>query len=275
MRIVHTVAELRDALDGHAHSAFVPTMGNLHEGHIALVRQAGQAGRPVVASIFVNPLQFGQGEDFERYPRTLAADAEKLGAAGCDLLFTPDLTEMYPEPQTFQVRPPLADELCGAFRPGHFAGVCTVVLKLFEMVRPRYAAFGKKDYQQLYLIEGMVRQFNLPIEVLAGETVRAADGLALSSRNGYLDAAERAEAPRLHGELHRIAAALAAGERDHGALEAEAARRLGEAGWRVDYIQVRSRATLLAPAADERRLVVLGAAWLNRTRLIDNLEVAR
>lgn len=275
MRLIHTVAELRAALAGAADTAFVPTMGNLHEGHIALVRQAAGVGRPVVASVFVNPLQFGPGEDFERYPRTLATDGEKLAAAGCDILFAPDVREMYPEPQTFQVSPPLADELCGAFRPGHFAGVCTVVLKLFEMVRPRYAVFGKKDYQQLFLLRGMVRQFNLPIEVIAGETMRAADGLALSSRNGYLNAGERAQAPQLNAALRRVVGEIGAGGADYAAMETNATATLTQAGWRVDYVSIRSQSTLLAPGPDDRRLVVLGAAWLNNTRLIDNLEVTR
>jgi pantoate--beta-alanine ligase len=272
MRIIHTVAELREALVGASTTAFVPTMGNLHEGHIDLARQAKQVGGPVVTSIFVNPLQFGQGEDFERYPRTLQADAEKLAAAGCDIVFAPDVNEMYPEPQTYQVIPPLADELCGKFRPGHFAGVCTVVLKLFEMVRPRYAVFGKKDYQQLFILKGMTRQFNLGIDILEGETVRAPDGLALSSRNGYLSDAERAEAPRLNRELRAIVDAVESGARDFSQLEAYAAQRLAEAGWRVDYISLRSQTTLLAPVPTEMKLVVLGAAWLNKTRLIDNLE---
>lgn len=275
MQIIHTVQALRVSL-GHAEdTAFVPSMGNLHDGHIALVRQAARTGSPVVASIFVNPLQFGQGEDFERYPRTLTTDADKLAAAGCDILFAPDVAEMYPEPQAFQVLPPLADDLCGAFRPGHFAGVCTVVLKLFEMVRPRYAVFGKKDYQQLFLLKGMVRQFNLPIKILAGETQRAADGLALSSRNGYLSATERQEAPRLQHELRAIASAIAAGEHHFSVLEAAAAAHLAEAGWKIDYVSVRSQATLRPPAVGEGKLVVLGAAWLNRTRLIDNLEIDR
>jgi len=273
MRLIHTVRELRAILEGESRTAFVPTMGNLHEGHIALVRQAASVGEPVVASIFVNPLQFGQGEDFERYPRTLAEDSNKLAAAGCDLLFVPDVGEMYPEPQTFQVHPPMADELCGAFRPGHFAGVCTVVLKLFEMVRPRYAVFGKKDYQQLHLIKAMVRQFNLAMDILEGETVRATDGLALSSRNGYLGERERIEAPRLNAELGRISESIAAGARDYSRLEQDAEDRLAGAGWKVDYIRVRARATLQPPLVGDTRLVILGAAWLNGTRLIDNIEV--
>lgn len=273
MRIIHTVTDLRVALAGARDAVLVPTMGNLHEGHIALVRQGRAAGGPVVASVFVNPLQFGPGEDFERYPRTLMADAEKLAEAGCDILFAPEVGEMYPEPQTFHVIPPLADELCGAFRPGHFAGVCTVVLKLFDMVRPRYAVFGKKDYQQLFLLRGMARQFNLPIEIIAAETMRAADGLALSSRNGYLTAEERQEAPRLNRELREIRDAVAGGSRRYQELERMAAERLLAAGWRVDYISVRSRATLLTPTDADESTVVLGAAWLNKTRLIDNLEL--
>lgn len=273
MQVIHRVAELRAALAGAENTAFVPTMGNLHRGHITLVEQARQAGRPVVASIFVNPLQFGAGEDFERYPRTLAADCGQLAAAGTDIVFAPELTEMYPEPQTYQVLPPLAGELCGAQRPGHFQGVATVVLKLFNMVRPRFAAFGKKDYQQLFILKGMVRQFNLPIEILEGETVRTADGLALSSRNGYLSAAERAEAPRLYATLRAIAAELAGGRRDFATIEAAAGAELARHGWAVDYVAIRSQATLLAPQPGETALVALAAARLGGTRLIDNIEV--
>jgi pantoate--beta-alanine ligase len=275
MRIVHTVNELRSTLDAESQTAFVPTMGNLHEGHIGLVRQALTQGRPVVASIFVNPLQFGQGEDFERYPRTLAADADKLSAAGCDILFAPDTAEMYPEPQSFQVIPPLDGELCGAFRPGHFAGVCTVVLKLFDMVQPRYAVFGKKDFQQLFLIKGMVRQFNLPIDIVEAETARASDGLALSSRNGYLSETERREAPRLVAVLRGIAEAIRAKQIDLASMQTTACEKLAAAGWRVDYIEIRSRVSLLPPSPEDRKLVILGAAWLNKTRLIDNIEIER
>jgi pantoate--beta-alanine ligase len=274
MQLVHGVAELRRLLAGQDRTAFVPTMGNLHAGHLDLARQAAQAGGPVVASIFVNPLQFGAGEDFERYPRTLAADCRQLESVGCDVVFAPDMAEIYPEPQTVRVVPPLAGDLCGTFRPGHFEGVATVVLKLFNMVQPRYAIFGKKDYQQLFILKTMTRQLNLPIEIMEGETVRAADGLALSSRNGYLSEAERAEAPRLQRVLGRIAQALAAGDRDYLALEASGRDELGTNGWRVDYVSVRSRATLLAPALEETQLVVLAAAHLGRTRLIDNLEVS-
>ncbi|MDO9226271.1 MAG: pantoate--beta-alanine ligase [Pseudomonadota bacterium] len=275
MRVIHTVAALRDALAGATTTALIPTMGNLHAGHIALVEQIRTHGQPLVASIFVNPLQFGAGEDFQRYPRTLAADCERLEAAGCDIVFAPDADEMYPEPQTFQVLPPLADELCGAFRPGHFAGVATVVLKLFNMVRPATAIFGKKDYQQLFVLKGMTRQFNLPIRILEAETTRAADGLALSSRNGYLSAAEREEAPRLYRLLQRAAARIAAGERDFAAIERAAADELGAHGWRLDYFSTRDRRTLLPPAREAGELAILAAAHLGNTRLIDNIEVAR
>jgi pantoate--beta-alanine ligase len=272
MQLIHTVAGLRSALAGAQATAFVPTMGNLHAGHLALVRQAMGAGRPVVVSLFVNPLQFGPGEDYERYPRTLEADCALLRDAGVDIVFAPDTAELYPEPQRFLVQPPLADELCGAFRPGHFAGVCTVVLKLFNLVQPRLAVFGRKDYQQLFLIKAMVRQLNLPIEILAGETVRDADGLALSSRNAYLSAAQRAEAPRLYAVLSDLKQRLEAGARDLPALEAAARVELEAHGWQVDYVSVRSQATLLPPGAGECALVVLGAARLGQTRLIDNVE---
>jgi len=275
MRLVHSVAELRQALAGEDRTALVPTMGNLHAGHIALVERAQTAGCPVVASIFVNPLQFGPGEDLQHYPRTLAADCAQLENAGCDIVFAPDVTEVYPEPQTFQVQPPLADELCGAFRPGHFAGVCTVVLKLFEMVRPRYAVFGKKDYQQLFLLKAMTRQFNLDIELLECETLRAEDDLALSSRNGYLSSAERAEAPRLYAELKRVADALRPGTSNFAELEAASTDRLKQHGWQVDYLSVRSRNTLLPPTAADQEWVVLAAARLGATRLIDNIETGR
>ncbi len=276
MQVVHTAADLRTALAGQTGTAFVPTMGNLHAGHISLVELAKQSGQPVVASIFVNPLQFGAGEDFERYPRTLQADCDKLAAAGCDWVFAPDVAEMYPVPQRFTVQPPdsLANDLCGAFRPGHFSGVATVVLKLFNLVQPRVAVFGSKDFQQLFVIRELVRQFNLPIEIVAGATLRDADGLALSSRNAYLGASERIQAPALHRELATVAAAVQAGEHALEALAASAARRLKMAGWRVDYVALRDATTLLAPTPDSTRLVVLGAAWLGNTRLIDNIEMA-
>ncbi|MDQ1315149.1 MAG: pantoate--beta-alanine ligase [Pseudomonadota bacterium] len=274
MQVFHTAAELRAALAGQTGAAFVPTMGNLHAGHVSLVELAKRHGQPVVASIFVNPLQFGAGEDFERYPRTLDADCGKLAAAGCDFVFAPDAPEMYPAPQTFTVQPPdsLANDLCGAFRPGHFSGVATVVLKLFNLVQPRVAVFGKKDFQQLFVIRELVRQFNLPIEIVAGGTLREADGLAMSSRNAYLGPSERIQAATLQHQLAAVVAAIRAGERDFEALCAAAARHLKMAGWRVDYVALRDAATLQAPTPGSERLVVLGAAWLGTTRLIDNLD---
>jgi pantoate--beta-alanine ligase len=274
MKLIHTANDLRAALAGQTGTAFVPTMGNLHPGHVSLIELARQHGSPVVASVFVNPLQFGAGEDFERYPRTLSADCEKLAAAGCDLVFAPDATEIYRVPQTFTVQPPdgLANDLCGAFRPGHFSGVATVVLKLFNLVQPRVAVFGKKDFQQLLVIRELVEQFNLPIEIVAGDTLREADGLAMSSRNGYLGASERSMAALLQGELTAIVAAVEAGERDFEALCLSASRHLRMAGWRVDYVALRDAATLQAPTLDSTRLVVLGAAWLGSTRLIDNID---
>ncbi len=275
MQLIHTIAELRSALAGQPETAFVPTMGNLHSGHIALIDMAHRHGRPVVASIFVNPMQFGAGEDYSRYPRTLGADCEQLQAAGCDIVFAPDAAEMYPEVQTFIVQPAMADTLCGAHRPGHFQGVATVVLKLFNMVQPRYAVFGKKDYQQLFILKGLVRQFNLPVVMLECETARADDGLALSSRNGYLSLQEREEAPRLQHVLRAAALRVEAGETDIAAIEHAAADELTRHGWRVDYVSLRSRATLLAPTRDETGLVILAAAQLGRTRLIDNIECRR
>lgn len=275
MQLIHSIAALREALAGQRETAFVPTMGNLHSGHISLIELARRHGKPVVASIFVNPMQFGAGEDFTRYPRTLAADCAQLEAAGCDIVFAPDSDEMYPEAQTFSVQPPLADVLCGEFRPGHFKGVATVVLKLFNMVQPRYAAFGKKDFQQLFILKGLVRQFNLPIVMLEGETGRAEDGLALSSRNGFLTEAERAEAPRLYRLLRDAAQRIEAGDSGLSDLERTASDELGRHGWRVDYVAVRSQRTLLPPEADECDLVILAAAHLGRTRLIDNIECRR
>jgi pantoate--beta-alanine ligase len=274
MQVLHTADALRAALAGQTGVAFVPTMGNLHAGHVSLLDLARQHGRPVVASIFVNPLQFGVGEDFERYPRTLAADCEKLAAAGCDLVFAPDVAEMYPAPQTFTVQPSasLTNDLCGAFRPGHFSGVATVVLKLFNLVQPHVAVFGRKDFQQLRVIQELVRQLNLPIDIVAGDTLREPDGLAMSSRNAYLGASERIRATQLQRELAAIVAAVRAGERDFKALCANAGRHLKMAGWDVDYVALRDASTLQAPTSESTRLVVLGAAWLGKTRLIDNLD---
>jgi pantoate--beta-alanine ligase len=255
-------------------------MGNVHEGHLALMKLARQHGDPVVASIFVNRLQFGPSEDFEGYPRTLAQDIEKIERErDVYVLFAPDEREMYPEPQSYRVRPPddLGDILEGEFRPGFFIGVCTVVLKLFSCVQPRVAVFGKKDYQQLMIVRAMCRQFQLPVEILAHETVRASDGLALSSRNRYLSDAERAEAPQLYARLQKIQQQLAAGQCDLAAVEAEAIVALTGRGWQVDYVAVRGRRDLKIPDSADivagEPLVVLAAARLGATRLIDNLEL--
>jgi pantoate--beta-alanine ligase len=261
-------------LQGCRGAAFVPTMGNLHAGHLSLVRQAAAEGSPVVVSIFVNRLQFAPQEDFERYPRTLARDCDLLAGAGCDIVFAPDESELYPEPQGYTVQPPahLAEILEGRFRPGFFTGVCTVVLKLFDIVQPGSAVFGKKDYQQLLVIRGMVRQLALPIEIIGAETVREPDGLALSSRNGYLTDAGRIEAAQLHAELGALATALRAGEPNVAALERRALAALTARGWLPDYIAVRRRMDLGEPGHDTP-LVVLAAAGLHGTRLIDNLEI--
>ncbi len=275
MKVVHTLAELRLALAGQANTAFVPTMGNLHDGHLSLIELARQRGGPVVASIFVNRLQFAPHEDFDTYPRTLERDCELLRLAGCDIVFAPSERDLYPEPQGYKVHPPaeLADILEGHFRPGFFTGVCTVVLKLFNCVQPEVAVFGKKDYQQLMVIRRMVDQLALPIAIIGGETGRAPDGLALSSRNGYLSADERAEAVQLSAALRRIDAATSAGERDYARLESEAMAALAARGWKPDYVAIRRQRDLAAPSTGEP-LVVLAAAKLGSTRLIDNLELA-
>ena len=274
MYIAHTIAELRDHLAAYRRPAFVPTMGNLHDGHIALLTRARTLGDVSVVSIFVNRLQFAPHEDFDSYPRTWQADCSRLRDAGCDVLFAPNERELYPEPQTFTVRPPaeLADILEGHFRPGFFTGVCTVVMKLFTCVQPRVAVFGKKDYQQLMIIRRMVDQFAMPIEIVAGETERATDGLALSSRNGYLSAVERAEAVQLSQALQRIAQAVRAGHPDLAAVEAEQMQALTARGWTPDYLTAR-RQHDLQPLRPGDAAVVLGAARVGSTRLIDNLEV--
>ncbi|WP_396270458.1 pantoate--beta-alanine ligase [Ideonella sp.] len=281
MQVIHTLAELRAALAGRPGAAFVPTMGNLHEGHLALVREArAQAlpGAPVVASIFVNRLQFLPHEDFDQYPRTLARDSELLQSVGCDIVFAPAEKELYPEPQAYKVHPPasLADLLEGEFRPGFFTGVCTVVMKLFQCVQPEVAVFGQKDYQQLAVVRGMVRQFAMPLRIVGLPTVRAEDGLALSSRNGYLSATERAEAIHLKRTLDALAAASRIAGTPLATLEAQAMDALRARGWAPDYLTVRRQGDLLPPTDDERSqgaaLVVLGAARLGSTRLIDNLE---
>lgn len=273
MQKILTVAELRARLANEQAVAFVPTMGNLHEGHIELVRIARQRGTCVVVSIFVNPLQFGPNEDFDKYPRTLDADCAKLQGLA-DVVFAPSVGEMYPEQQTIYVEPPpIANELCGAFRPGHFRGMATVVLKLFNLVQPHVAIFGKKDYQQLAIIRQMVTQFNLPMMIVGAETSRAADGLALSSRNQYLTADERTEAAFLSQTLRWIGGALEKGRNDYAALENDATSALAKHGWQVEYVAVRRQADLGIPGKGERNLVILAAARLGKTRLIDNFEV--
>ena len=282
MHIVHTIADLRAALSGFKRPAFVPTMGNLHDGHIALVKQAKPLGDVTVSSIFVNRLQFAPHEDFDSYPRTLDADAQRLRQAGCNVLFAPREQELYPQPQTYRVHPgsDLGDILEGHFRPGFFIGVSTVVLKLFSCVYAGMpsgvAAFGKKDYQQVLVVRRMVQQFALPIEILAGDTQRATDGLALSSRNGYLNTVERDESVQLSIALRALGdAALLATPAELPALEAQAMQSLARRGWKPDYLTVRRRSDLLPPQAGlpPEPLVVLGAAKLGNTRLIDNVEI--
>jgi pantoate--beta-alanine ligase len=274
MRIAHTFAELRAILSAVPPPVLVPTMGGLHPGHLSLVRIAKSRGAPVVGTIFVNRLQFAPTDDFERYPRTLSRDIDLLEAEGCDVLFAPSESDMYPQPQRYVVRPPpeLADMLEGQFRPGFFSGVCTVVLKLFNIVQPGFAVFGKKDYQQLLVIRNMVSQLALPIEMIGGETIRESDGLAMSSRNVYLSSAERAEARQLQATLLRTAEAIRAGRLDWHGLEQEAIDALTKRGWTPDYVAIRRQDHLLEPTAGAP-LVVLAAATLGTTRLIDNLEI--
>lgn len=280
MITVKTVRELHAAV-ARARSegkriGFVPTMGNLHEGHVALVVKATQRCDFVVASIFVNPLQFSAGEDLDKYPRTLAADQKHLFAAGCNLLFAPSPEEMYPDGMQGQTRvhvPGVSEGLCGASRLGHFDGVATVVTKLFQMVQPDLAIFGEKDFQQLAVIRKLVRDLNLPIQIIGAPTVRAADGVALSSRNGYLTAEERAIAPTLYQTLQHIAAELRAGQTDHAALVREGNARLDAAGFTPDYLEIRHPLTLQSATPTDRQLVIVVAARLGTTRLIDNLLV--
>ncbi|MDR0277434.1 MAG: pantoate--beta-alanine ligase [Paucimonas sp.] len=280
MNTVKSVLELRAAVarargEGKR-IAFVPTMGNLHSGHAALVTKAAQRADFVVASIFVNPLQFGPSEDLDKYPRTLAADQEKLFEAGCHLLFAPTVEEMYPDGMGVQTRvsvPQLSEGLCGASRPGHFEGVATVVSKLFNMVQPDLAVFGQKDFQQLAVIRAMVRDLNMPIQIIGEPTVRAEDGLALSSRNGYLTAEQRATAPVVYRTLSQLAEAIRQGRRDYPALIAEGQQALVAAGLKPDYLEVRQALNLRPATADDRDLVILVAAYLGNTRLIDNLHL--
>ncbi|WP_308074323.1 pantoate--beta-alanine ligase [Neisseria polysaccharea] len=275
MQIIHTIQELRAWRKNAGKVAFVPTMGNLHEGHLALVREAKKRADNVVVSIFVNRLQFGQGEDFDKYPRTLQQDADKLEAEGVAVIFAPDEKELYPNvEQRYNVEPPnLQNELCGKFRPGHFRGVATVVSKLFNIVAPDVACFGKKDYQQLAVIKGLTEDLNFDIEIVPVDTGRAADGLALSSRNRYLSVEERAEAPRLYRELQAVAESLKQGSLDYAGLEKRAVQSLTEHGWTVDYVEIRHADTLEVARTGDRKLVVLAAARLGATRLIDNVEI--
>jgi pantoate--beta-alanine ligase len=275
MDLIHSVAELRERLAKEPNNVLVPTMGNLHDGHIQLVNNAKPRGACTVVSIFVNRMQFGPREDFDKYPRTLQNDCDKLKAAGCDVVFAPDEKEIYPEPQTYAVEPPeISHILDGAVRPGHFRGVATVVLKLFNMTQPKAAIFGKKDYQQCIVLKNMVRQLALPIEIILADTVRAEDGLALSSRNGYLSAEERKEAVNLSQSLKRAQAEIAAGKRDFQRIELQEMALLAGRGWKPDYIAIRRQSDLLPPEEGDRNLVILGAAKLGATRLIDNLEIS-
>jgi len=274
MQIHSAIADLRTALKNRGRVVFVPTMGNLHAGHISLMEQARAHGDTVVASIFVNRLQFGPHEDFDKYPRTFTADCDQLASAGVDVLFAPTEADLYPEQQEYTVEPPaIQHQLDGKFRPGHFRGVATVVLKLFNCVQPQVAIFGMKDYQQLMVIRNMTRQFALPIAIVGGATVRADDGLALSSRNGYLSAAERAEAPRLYRELKRIRDAIRQGQDNLAELENATISALTAAGWKTDYVAVRQQSDLGIPQGIDIPLVVLAASRLGSTRLIDNIEI--
>ncbi|GAB4180142.1 MAG: pantoate--beta-alanine ligase [Rhodocyclaceae bacterium] len=274
--LVHaTIDAVREAVSAEERIAFVPTMGNLHEGHLALMRKARELAPCVTASVFVNRLQFGPNEDFDRYPRTFEEDCAKMREAGVDHVFAPAERELYPSPQRYFVQPDpaQADILEGEFRPGFFRGVATVVTKLFNIVRPQVAVFGKKDYQQLMIVRNLVSELALPIAIVAGETVRAADGLALSSRNRYLSQAQRSEAPQLYRRLAQMRAGILAGECDYPRMEREAVEHLTARGWKPDYIAVRKRLDLQSPAAHDSSLVILAAARLGSTRLIDSLEV--
>lgn len=274
MQIHASISELRHALEGRGRIVLVPTMGNLHAGHLALMRQARAHGDTVVASIFVNRLQFGPNEDFDSYPRTFEADCARLREAAVDVLFAPTEADLYPEPQQYHVDPPaIQNQLEGEFRPGHFRGVATVVLKLFNIVQPQAAIFGKKDYQQLMILRNMTRHLALPIDIVDGEIVRAEDGLALSSRNGYLKPEERGEAARLNRILRQIRDAVQAGERDFARLERAAVAELDAHGWKTDYVAIRRQSDLQTPQPDDRELVVLAASRLGTPRLIDNLEI--
>jgi pantoate--beta-alanine ligase len=283
MKIISDINELRDHLRGQNRTSFVPTMGNLHEGHLSLMRLARQHGDPVVASIFVNRLQFGPNEDFDSYPRTMQADIDKLEQEGVYILFAPTEKDLYPQPQEYRVDPPqqLGDILEGEFRPGFFKGVCTVVLKLFSCVQPRVAVFGKKDYQQLMIVRQMASQFALPVDIVPAETIRAEDGLALSSRNIYLSESERAEAPALQRQLSAMREqVLSLKEKTLSSLmdiEAKALTQMQSRGWKPDYMAIRQQRDLAKPTQADldagQPLVIVTAAKLGKTRLIDNLEI--
>lgn len=286
MEIIASIRELRNSLNNQGHIAFVPTMGNLHDGHLKLVDIAKQHAQCVVVSIFVNPLQFGPHEDLANYPRTLEADCRKLQAAGANIVFTPSVKEMYPDVvsageglnlrQTMKVTPPpIANELCGASRPGHFDGVATVVAKLFNIVQPDIAVFGKKDFQQLFIIRELVKQFNLPIEIIAGDTVREPSGLAMSSRNGYLTETQKNQAAQLYKMLESIVLRVRNGTAELGILADAASLALKELGWDVDYVSFRNQTTLMPATSEDKQLIVLAAAKLGTTRLIDNIDFLR
>jgi pantoate--beta-alanine ligase len=273
LNIVADIAELRNRLSSETSIAFVPTMGNLHDGHLALVKLAQRHASCVVTSIFVNPLQFAANEDLANYPRTLEQDCRKLAEIGVDVVFTPSDAELYPQSQTITVKlPDIAQDLCGKTRPTHFEGVATVVLKLFNIVQPQVAVFGSKDYQQLFIIRQLIQQLALPIKLIPGATVRESDGLAMSSRNGYLKPAERVEAPRLHRALSQVIQTVQQGRRDFAAIESQTVQYLTQLGWIVDYITIRNALTLSVAIEADKKLVALGAARLGKTRLIDNIE---
>lgn len=274
MQIIHNITELRAWRAQQHNVALVPTMGNLHAGHLALVKQARTMADQVVVSIFVNPLQFGVNEDYARYPRTLEHDAELLRDTA-NIIFAPNVDTLFPTPQTYHIEPPaLANMLCGASRPGHFRGVATIVMKLFNIVQPTIAVFGKKDYQQLAVIRGMVTDFALPVELIAGDIIRADDGLALSSRNGFLSLGEREAAPQLYAILIAIKNEILTGAKDFNTLEQHAQEQLTAHGWRVDYVVIRN-ADLRVASNESKHLVILAAAYLGQTRLIDNIEIER
>ncbi|BCT67281.1 pantoate--beta-alanine ligase [Nitrosospira sp. NRS527] len=276
MELVADISSLRARLRHKSSIAFVPTMGSLHEGHLSLVRLAQQEADFVVVSIFVNRLQFAPGEDFDRYPRALADDCELLeNHGGANMVFAPGEKDLYPVPQQFMLEPPpVANILEGEFRPGFFRGVATVVLKLLNIVQPQTAIFGKKDYQQLHIMRELVRQLNLPVKIVAGETVRAPDNLASSSRNRYLTNEERVESARLYQVLLKVKQEIENGNRNFHGLEENAKKPLHEHHWKIDYISIRQRDTLAPACKEDENLVILGAARLGKTRLIDNLEIS-